>query len=95
VLLEALTYRYVGHSMGDPERYRSKSEIDEWRARDPILLLAKKLTDADTATQAELDAVHQAVEVELVEIVKFAEESPEPDDAALCEHVFVNPMGHR
>lgn len=95
VLLEALTYRYVGHSMGDPERYRSKSEIEEWRANDPILRLAAKLTETGKASQSELDEIHNAVEVELVEIVKFAEESPEPDDAALCEHVYVNPMAHR
>jgi len=95
VLLEAMTYRYVGHSMGDPERYRSKAEIEEWRARDPILRLAGKLKEKKTAEQGELDAIHTQVEEELAEIVKFAEESPEPDDAALCEYVYVNPMGHR
>lgn len=92
VLLEAITYRYVGHSMGDPERYRSKSEIEEWRARDPILRLETKLTDAGQASQADFARIRQEVEDELVEIVRFAEESPEPDDAALCEHVYVNPM---
>ncbi len=95
VLLEALTYRYVGHSMGDPERYRNKTEIDEWRTRDPILRLAEKLTGTEQVTQEELDGIRHAVELEAAEIVKFAEESPEPDDAALCEHVFVNPMGHQ
>ena len=45
VLLEAITYRYVGHSMGDPERYRTKAEIEEWRARDPILRLQDKLVE--------------------------------------------------
>jgi pyruvate dehydrogenase E1 component alpha subunit len=95
VLLEALTYRYVGHSMGDPERYRSKAEIEEWRTRDPIHRLAETMTAKGLADQDELDRIHRAAEVELAEIVKFAEESPEPDDAALCEHVFVNPMGHR
>jgi pyruvate dehydrogenase E1 component subunit alpha len=95
VLLEALTYRYSGHSMGDPERYRTKAEIEEWRARDPILRLGEKLIGQGVATQAELDQVHQAVEAELPAIVRFAEESPEPEDAALCEHVFVNPIPHR
>ncbi len=95
VLLEAITYRYVGHSMGDPERYRSKSEIEEWRARDPILRLETKLKEAGLASDTDLAHIRRDVEDELVEIVRFAEESPEPDDAALCEHVYVNPMEHR
>jgi pyruvate dehydrogenase E1 component alpha subunit len=95
VLLEALTYRYSGHSMGDPERYRTKAEIEEWRARDPILRLGDKLIAQGVATQAELDQVRQAVEADLPGIVAFAEESPEPEDAALSEHVFVNPIPHR
>ncbi len=95
VLLEAITYRYSGHSMGDPERYRSKAEIEEWRSRDPILRLGDRLIAAGTASEAELEQVRQAVEAELLEIVRFAEESPEPEDAALCEFVFVNPIPHR
>jgi pyruvate dehydrogenase E1 component alpha subunit len=95
VLLEALTYRYVGHSMGDPERYRSKAEIEEWRSRDPILRLAGKMTEKGKFTEKDAAAIALSVEEELKEIVKFAEESPEPDDAALCEHVYVNPMGHQ
>jgi pyruvate dehydrogenase E1 component alpha subunit len=94
-LLEAKTYRYAGHSMGDPERYRSKQEIEEWRARDPILRFADYLQAHEIADEAGLDGIRQAVEDELEEMVQFAEESPEPDDAALCEHVFVNPIPHR
>jgi pyruvate dehydrogenase E1 component alpha subunit len=94
-LLEAVTYRYAGHSMGDPERYRSKTEIDEWRERDPILRFAEHLQAEEAADDAALEKIHQAVEDELAEMVQFAEESPEPDDAALCEHVFVNPIPHR
>jgi pyruvate dehydrogenase E1 component alpha subunit len=95
VLLEALTYRYSGHSMGDPERYRTKAEIEEWRARDPIFRLGDRLIAQGIAAQAELDQVQHAVEAELPSIVAFAEESPEPEDAALCEYVFVNPIPHR
>lgn len=94
-LLEALTYRYSGHSMGDPERYRSKQEIEEWRTRDPILQFADKMKSLNIADDTALEEIRQAVEQELVEMVRFAEESPEPDDAALCEHVFVNPIPHR
>jgi pyruvate dehydrogenase E1 component subunit alpha len=95
VLLEALTYRYAGHSMGDPERYRTKDEIEEWRARDPITRLGETLVAKGIATQPELDEVRQAAQAELPGIVQFAEESPEPEDAALCEHVYVNPIPHR
>ncbi len=94
-LLEAITYRYAGHSMGDPERYRTKQEIEEWRARDPILRFADHLKAQKVTDEAGLEQIDQAVEDELAEIVQFAEESPEPDDAALCEHVFVNPIPHR
>ncbi len=90
-LLEAKTYRYAGHSMGDPERYRTKAEVEEERrARDPIHLLSEHLKAKGIATDAALDKIQQSVESELVEIAQFAESSPEPEDAALCEHVYVN-----
>jgi len=94
-LLEAITYRYAGHSMGDPERYRQKAEIEQWRARDPVLLFGQELQSKGLADGTELEGIRQRVEDELVEIVRFAEESPEPDDAALCEYVYVNPIPHR
>jgi pyruvate dehydrogenase E1 component alpha subunit len=94
-LLEAITYRYSGHSMGDPERYRSKAEIEEWRARDPILLFGQWLQAEGIASEAQLAEVRHRVEDELRGAVRFAEESPEPDDAALCAHVYVNPLPHR
>ena len=94
-LLEAITYRYAGHSMGDPERYRGKAEVEEWRAQDPIYLFGEKLRAEKMADDGALQEIEQRVKDEMVEIVQFAEESPEPDEAALCEHVFVNPIPHR
>lgn len=94
-LLEAITYRYAGHSMGDPERYRSKQEIEEWRERDPIRRFGDYLVAQQVVDQAGLEQVWQDVDAELTEAVRYAEESPEPDDAALCEHVYVNPIPHR
>jgi pyruvate dehydrogenase E1 component alpha subunit len=94
-LLEAKTYRYAGHSMGDPERYRTKAEVEqERRARDPIHLFGERLKAQGLADDAALDKIHQSVENELAEIAQFAESSPEPDDAALCEHVYVNWPAH-
>jgi pyruvate dehydrogenase E1 component alpha subunit len=95
VLLEAITYRYSGHSMGDPERYRSKAEIEEWRARDPIVKFGDRLIAKGITDQAALEEIRQKVESELAELVQYAEESPEPDDAALYEHIFVNPIPDR
>jgi pyruvate dehydrogenase E1 component alpha subunit len=95
VLLEAITYRYVGHSMGDPERYRTKAEIEEWRVRDPILRLQDKMAEKGWITDELAQEIAQSIEAELKEIVQFAEESPEPDDEALCKDVYVNPIPHR
>lgn len=95
VLLEAVTYRYVGHSMGDPERYRTKAEIEEWRARDPILRLHDKLTEKGWLTDDGAQEIVKSVEAELKEIVQFAEESPEPGEEVLCKDVYVNSIPHR
>ena len=94
-LMEAKTYRYAGHSMGDPERYRTKAEIEEWRTHDPIERLAAALKEKGFADDAQLQQIWQAVDAEMEEIVRFAKESPEPDDAALYENVYVNPIPHR
>jgi pyruvate dehydrogenase E1 component alpha subunit len=94
-LLEAKTYRYAGHSMGDPERYRTKAEVEEERhTRDPIHLFGELLKVQSKVDDPTLDKIKQSVEDELIEIVQFAEESPEPDDTALCENVYVNPPAH-
>ncbi|MGE5601755.1 MAG: pyruvate dehydrogenase (acetyl-transferring) E1 component subunit alpha [Nitrososphaerales archaeon] len=95
VLLEAITYRYVGHSMGDPERYRTKAEIEEWRQRDPILRLQGKLVEKGMMTEQDAQDIAKSVEAELKEIVQFAEESPEPGDEILCKDVYVNSIPHR
>lgn len=94
-LLEAMTYRYSGHSMGDPERYRSKAEIEKWQARDPILHFGFYLTEQGVVDEARLDSIRETIEDEIAEIVQFAEESPEPDEVELCNHVFVDPIPHR
>jgi pyruvate dehydrogenase E1 component alpha subunit len=95
-LLEATTYRYAGHSMGDPERYRTKAEVEEMeRSRDPIHLFGFALKEKGVADDTALEEVEQSTRDEIAEIVRFAEESPEPDDAALWEHVYVNSLEHR
>lgn len=87
--LEAVTYRYRGHSMGDPERYRKSDEIKKWQEEDPIGIYHKYLTEEDIATEEDLDEVENRVENEIEEAIQFAESSPDPEPEALFEHVYV------
>lgn len=87
--LEMLTYRYEGHSMGDPLRYRTKDEVEKWREDDPIGILERHLLQEDVATQEELEEIDNAVEQEVQEAVEFAEESPLPEPEALFEDIYV------
>lgn len=87
--LEMLTYRYEGHSMGDPLRYRTKDEVEKWREDDPIGILERHLLQEDVANQEELEEIDNAVEQEVQEAVEFAEESPLPEPEALFEDIYV------
>ncbi|HZW04175.1 MAG TPA: pyruvate dehydrogenase (acetyl-transferring) E1 component subunit alpha [Anaerolineaceae bacterium] len=87
--LEVVTYRYRGHSMGDPERYRQKEEIQRWQANDPIGIYRKWLIENDIASEGELDHQDELAEQEVNEAVEFAEQSPEPEPDALYENVYV------
>jgi pyruvate dehydrogenase E1 component alpha subunit len=88
-LLEAMTYRYRGHSMGDPERYRKSDEVRKWQEEDPIGILRKHVVDAKAAGEKDLDGIEAEVEAEIAEAIRFAEESPEPSFADLSENVYV------
>ena len=88
-LLEALTYRYRGHSMGDPERYRKPEEIEQWQEDDPIGRFHNHLVKDKVASQEELDDVQVQVDTEIEEAVHFAQESPFPVDGDLYEDVYV------
>jgi len=86
--LEVITYRFRGHSMGDPERYRRAEEVRKWQENDPIGIYARRLIAEGLATQEELDQLDARVEAEVAEAVRFAESSPEPPPEALFEHVY-------
>lgn len=88
--LEIMTYRYRGHSMGDPERYRASEEVRKWQENDAIGIYARHLLDDKIASQEELDQLDALVEAEVAEAVRFAEESPEPAPEALYEHIYVD-----
>ncbi len=88
-LLEAVTYRYRGHSMGDPERYRKAEEVKKWEENDPIGIFQRYLLEHQIAGEAELDEVEKQVQTEVEEAVAFAESSPEPLPQALFEDIYV------
>ncbi len=92
-LLEAMTYRYQGHSMGDPERYRTKEEVTKWEENDPIGIFRKRLTDDKVASEKDLDKIDQEAVNEIEEAVEFAEASPEPTFQELVDSVYVEGVG--
>jgi pyruvate dehydrogenase E1 component alpha subunit len=87
--MEILTYRFMGHSMGDPERYREKKEIEKWRENDPIGIFRKQLLAKKTATAKALDEIEERAMQDALKAVEFAESSPEPSPEALWENVYV------
>jgi pyruvate dehydrogenase E1 component alpha subunit len=87
--LEVVTYRYRGHSMGDPERYRKPEEVKKWQENDPIGIYHKYLTEKQIASEAELAEVEARAQAEVETAVQFAESSPEPAPEALFENVYM------
>jgi pyruvate dehydrogenase E1 component alpha subunit len=87
-LLELKTYRYLGHSRGDPGGYRSKEEVESWRRRDPIPRCREVLMKEHGRKAAELDAIEQSCQTEVEDSVRFAQESPEPPPESAREHVY-------
>jgi len=88
--LEIDTYRYRGHSMGDPERYRTQDEVKKWQESDPIGIFRKALLKKKAASATELDEIEHKVEDEVQNAVDFAEASPEPSPEALWEDVYAD-----
>lgn len=87
--LEIMTYRFRGHSMGDPERYRESDEVKRWQENDPIGIYHKWLMDNKKADEEQLDQIVSQVEQEIEEAVEFAENSPEPAPEELFTDVYV------
>jgi pyruvate dehydrogenase E1 component alpha subunit len=86
--LEAITFRFRGHSMADPELYRKKEEVQRWRGLDPITALRKQLDARGAIDDAAFEALQQDVEEVVNEAVRFAEESPKPPAEALYSNVY-------
>lgn len=88
-LLEIMTYRFRGHSMGDPERYRKVDEVHKWQEEDPIGIYRKQIIDKGIASEEELDAQDEKALAEVQDAVQFAEASPEPGPEELYQHIYV------
>ncbi len=89
-LVEIKTYRYKGHSISDPQKYRTKEEVEEYKAKDPVQTVLQTILTKKYATQEEIDAINQRVNNTVTESVKFAEESPWPDDSEVLKDVYVD-----
>jgi TPP-dependent pyruvate/acetoin dehydrogenase alpha subunit len=88
-MLEAFTYRFRGHSAADPEVYRKREEVDEWRRKDPIETFAGRCVEAGILGEREVRQARDAAEAEVTEAVSFAEGSPEPGLDTLYENLYV------
>ena len=87
-LLEVKTYRYKGHSMSDPAKYRSKEEMEEYKLQDPIETTLRKLKEEYKVTDKDIEAINERVKAQVDEAVQFAEESPWPDDSEVYKDVY-------
>lgn len=87
--MEVYTYRFRGHSMGDPERYRKAEEVRVWQEQDPIGIYRKYLLENGLSDEAELNALDKQIEGEVQAAVQFAESSPEPALETLFDHIYV------
>jgi pyruvate dehydrogenase E1 component alpha subunit len=88
--LEAMTYRFRGHSMGDPERYRKPEEIKKWQEVDPIGIYHRYLIDNNLAVDPDLEEIEKQVEIDVRAAIQFAESSPEPGPETLFEDIYVD-----
>jgi len=91
-LLEARTYRYMGHSMSDPGNYRTRAEIEKYQERDPIKIFTATLKEQNILSDKDISDIEAEVKEQIERAVRFAEESPEPDPSELYTNVYANPL---
>jgi len=89
VLVEAVTYRFRGHSMADPEEYRTKEQVDEWRKRDPLLVFGDQLVGSGYLSEDEREAMERETMERIDAAVAFADASPHPSPNDLYNDIYV------
>lgn len=90
-LLEIKTYRYKGHSISDPQKYRTKEEVEEYKVKDPIAALLQNIQNNKLVSEEEINAINKRVDEAVAESVRFAEESPWPSDDEVLKDIYVDP----
>src|SRR6266496_2048548 len=93
-LIEARTYRYMGHSMSDPGKYRTRAEIEKYQERDPIKLFTSVLKENDVIDDDRIADLEKEIKEQVEHAVRFAEESPEPDAAELYTDIYSMPINN-
>jgi pyruvate dehydrogenase E1 component alpha subunit len=88
-LLEFRTYRYKGHSMSDPAKYRTKEEVAEYKSQDPVEQVKATILSKKYATEKQIEAIGQKIKEQVIKSVEFAEQSPFPDPAEAFKDVYV------
>jgi pyruvate dehydrogenase E1 component alpha subunit len=89
-LLEFRTYRYKGHSMSDPAKYRTKEELQEYKDKDPIEQVKRTILEKKWKTEEELKEIDKRIKDQVADCVKFAEESPYPAAEEAYKHVYAD-----
>jgi TPP-dependent pyruvate/acetoin dehydrogenase alpha subunit len=88
ILLEARTYRFLGHFVGDPQNYRTKEEVEEWKKRDPIQMFRARVIAEGKLTAAEMDAIDTEIRQAMAAALEFARTSPEPEIETALQDIF-------
>jgi pyruvate dehydrogenase E1 component alpha subunit len=88
LFIEAKTYRFRGHSVADPAKYRTKEEVQKWMERDPIGVLGKRIRILGIATDEQLKALDDEAKAQVQDAVQFAEDSPPPAAETVYEHTY-------
>ena len=88
-MVEAFTYRFRGHSAADPEVYRTKEEVEEWRKKDPVEIFADRLESEGILAEGGRDELRERIEGRVLEAVEYADGSPEPPLDTLYDHLYV------
>ncbi len=93
-LVEILTYRFRGHSMSDPAKYRTKEELDEFRRRDPLDLTRRALLELHEMSEDEIEKIDEEIIEEMDAAVEFADESPQPDPDHRFKNIYIEGEDH-
>ncbi|GAC1332481.1 MAG: hypothetical protein NVSMB17_11630 [Candidatus Dormibacteria bacterium] len=94
-IIEAITYRFRGHSMADAESYREKAEVRRWQKRDPIRILDERLVKGGLVARRDLHEIQRRVELQVQDAVVFADNSPFPSVDQLYQNLYATPLPDR